>query len=116
MDDRIDSLRKSLTGAGEHLAEVLDRTSTQLETISRQQALQPPEQKVYVQHTVPRVMLDLVKGQFHLMQEWMRPLLNEAARNGRDLETLRSEIQGTLAAYHALQQELEEADEEPPNP
>ncbi|MEL6110526.1 MAG: hypothetical protein AAFU85_31350, partial [Planctomycetota bacterium] len=74
------------------LAGTLKATSEQLEKISEVQAASPPDQKVYVQHKVPRVLADLIKGQFHLMQEWLRPILAESIDAGRDLERLREQM------------------------
>ena len=104
MDARIDTLRQSLTASGTELAERLQATGQQLEKLAEQQALAaPPDQKVYVQHKVPRVLADLVKGQFHLMQEWLRPLLEEAIDNGRDLDQLRVQLESLLANYQQIE-------------
>ncbi|MEM6779791.1 MAG: DNA repair ATPase, partial [Planctomycetota bacterium] len=74
MDARVETLRQSVAAMGNHLAEQLERASQQLQTIAQQNAdaaeAPPLDQRVLVQHKVPRVIADLVKGQFHLMQEW----------------------------------------------
>ena len=103
MDARIDMLRQSLTTTGNQLAETLQSTSDRLEKISEHQALSPPEQKVLVQHKVPRVLADLVKGQFHLMQEWLRPILSESIDNGRDLERLQAQLESMLENYQQVE-------------
>ena len=100
MDERIDSLRHSLTASAEQLSETLKATGTQLERISEHQATsQPPDQRVFVQHKVPRVLADLIKGQFHLMQEWLRPILTESIDNGRDLERLKNQLDAMQENY-----------------
>ena len=109
MDQRVDSVRQGLSVVGDRLATVIEATAKQLESIHRQQALSPPEQKVLVQHKVPRVMVDLVQGQFHLMQEWLRPLLAESLDNGRDLDQLRTQIETTLAVCNRMRSELDAA-------
>ncbi|QDS92993.1 ATPase involved in DNA repair [Roseimaritima multifibrata] len=109
MDERVENLRQSFSAAGQQLTEALQKTSKQLEQISTQQASNPPEQNVIVQHKMPRVMLNLIRGQFHLMQEWMRPLTMEATRNGKDLEKLKSLVETTLQDYDRMQTELEGA-------
>ena len=106
MDARIDLLRQSLTTTGNQLAETLQSTSDRLEKISEHQALSPPEQKVLVQHKVPRVLADLVKGQFHLMQEWLRPILSESIDNGRDLERLQAQLESMLENYQQVEDSL----------
>ena len=103
MDARLDSLRQSLVSSGEQLSQTLGKTGQQLQKISEQQALAPPDQKVFVQHKVPRVLADLIKGQFHLMQEWLRPILAESLDNGRDLDKLRGQLDDMLANYREIE-------------
>lgn len=114
MDDRVDSLRESLLASGSELSKSLAATSTQLEEIARQQAASPPDQKVLVQHRVPRVMAELVKGQFHLMQEWMRPILSESLDNGKDLHRLQTQLESMLQNYSDAVQSLETGDTDQP--
>ncbi len=116
MDARIDLLRQSVAATGNELAQSLSRTSQHLEQLCQQQISDPPEQRVLVQHKVPRVMADLVKGQFHLMQEWMRPLLEEAIENGRDLDRLKQQLESVLASYQQVEQTFESARAERDNP
>jgi hypothetical protein len=107
MDARMDAIRQSLSTTGTQLAEKLQSTSERLEEISEQRALAPPEQKVLVQHKVPRVLADLVKGQFHLMQEWLRPLLEESLDNGRDLGELKTQLEAMLENYQRVEESFE---------
>lgn len=107
MDARIDLLRQSVTASASQLSETLHATSKNLERISEQQAASPPDQKVLVQHKVPRVLADLVKGQFHLMQEWLRPILSESLENGRDLEKLRSQLEAMLKNYQQMESAID---------
>lgn len=111
LDDRIDTLRQSVQNASDRIAVVLESTGTELQTISRQQAASPPDQTVVVQHKVPRVMLDLIKGQFHLMQEWLRPVLENSNLQGRELAQLTTSIEALLKTYTEMQRELELAQE-----
>jgi hypothetical protein len=100
MDDRIASIRT-----------VLQSTSDQLQAIAKQQATDPPSQKVLVQHKVPRVLADLVKGQFHLMQEWLRPIMEESIDNGRDLERLQKQLESMMQNYQSVQDSFERPNE-----
>ena len=104
MDARIDLLRQSLFSSASQLSESLQTTTKELEKVTRQQALEPPRQEILVQHKVPRVLADLVKGQFHLMQEWLRPILNESMENGRDLERLNKQLHAMLQNYQEIEQ------------
>ena len=109
MDSRIESIRQSVQSASDRLATVLESTSTELQTISRQQAASPPDQTVLVQHKVPRIMTDLIRGQFHLMQEWMRPVLEGTTLQGRELTQLKNRIEALMKTYTEMQKELETA-------
>ncbi len=99
MDARIDLVRQSLSSTGSELAQTLAVTGKQLEAISKQQTLAPPEQKILVQYKVPREMAELIKGQFHLMQEWLRPMLSESIDNGRDLDRLAAQLESMIENY-----------------
>jgi len=114
MDDRIDRLRSSLIESGTRLSETLQHTGEQLQQISQQQALSPPDQKVFVQHKIPRVMADLVKGQFHLMQEWLRPILSGSLDHGRDLEKLRAQLEVMLRNYETVEATFDAAQKKEP--
>ncbi len=108
MDSRIDSIQQTLSASGSQLAQTLSATSKQLEAISNHQAT-PPDQKVFVQHKVPRVLADLIKGQFHLMQEWLRPILEESIDNGRDLSKLGEQLDNMLTTYNEIEDEFDSA-------
>ncbi len=99
MDERVESLRHSVMHAGVELSDTLRHTGKTLEQISQRQAMEPPDQKVIVQHRIPRVMVDLVKGQFHLMQEWLRPILSESIETSRDVDRMRKQLEQLLATY-----------------
>ncbi|WDQ18895.1 DNA repair ATPase [Rhodopirellula sp. P2] len=111
MDSRVDTLRQTLLSMGELMSGRLESTATQLEAISRQQAASPPDQKILVQHKVPRVIADLVKGQFHLMQEWMRPLLEESIDNSRDLSRLQEQMDLMLKTFRDVEDSFQSPDE-----
>ena len=106
MDARVDLIRQSLSASAAELSESLQSTTRELQKVTQQQALEPPEQKILVQHKVPRVLADLVKGQFHLMQEWMRPILAESLDNGRDLERLNAQLQAMMRSYQDIERSL----------
>ena len=115
MDARMDALRHSLTSSAEQLSDTLKHTSQQLEKISTHQATsEPPDQKVYVQHKVPRVLADLIKGQFHLMQEWLRPILAESIDNGRDLGRLKQQLDMMKENYQEIESTFDSATREDP--
>ncbi|MFO1063965.1 MAG: hypothetical protein U0892_08895 [Pirellulales bacterium] len=65
------------------------------------------EQKVIVQHAVPRVMTDLVRSQFQLLYDGLRPVLESAASGRAQLEQLQSSIDDCLNRYRAMQTEID---------
>jgi archaellum component FlaC len=54
------------------------------------------------------VLLDVIRGQFHLIQEWLRPLAAEAQGQGREVERLRTAIEQVVVQYEKLKTELGE--------
>jgi len=51
-------------------------------------------------------MAELIKGQFHLMQEWMRPLLTESIDNGRDIDKLLKQLDQMMQTYQQVESAL----------
>ncbi len=106
MDARFDAVRQTLLASGERLAETMQAAGDQLERISERQAEPPADKPIVVQHKVPRVLADMIRGQFHLMQEWLQPILSESIDNGRDLERLAGQLDAMLERYRAVQDAL----------
>ncbi|MEC8474552.1 MAG: AAA family ATPase, partial [Planctomycetota bacterium] len=113
MDSRVAELRDGITHTADQLSQSLEATSQELAKLATQQANEPPQQRVLVQHKVPRVLADLVKGQFHLMQEWLRPILSESLDNGRDLDQLRAQLEAVMGNYTDIEKAFREGLEEP---
>ena len=109
MVERFDTLRTGLIRSGDQLADTLAVATKQLERLGEMHAAGPPQQHVTVQHSVPRVMLDVVRGQFHLMQEWMKPLLEGTVGQNREFSELRGQVESLLRGYARLQADLEAA-------
>jgi len=60
-------------------------------------------------------LADLVKGQFHLMQEWLRPILDESLDNGRDLGKLQEQLEAMLENYSAIEKSFNvQSNDDPP--
>ena len=86
------------------------RPDKQLEKISEQQALLSRPTKKSSCNTKCHVCWPiLVKGQFHLMQEWLRPILTESIDNGRDLERLKQQLESMLENYQQVENAFESA-------
>lgn len=73
-----------------------------------------PDQKVLVQHSVPRVMTDLVESQFQLLYDGLRPVLEASALTNTQLEGLRKSIDDCLDGYRELRTEIDLAQETEP--
>ena len=95
--------------AAGHLLRQLSAVRDGLESIRREiqtasaSVAGGPDPQLIVQHKVPKVLSELIRGQFHLMQEWLRPLLDETVDNGRDLDRLIEELRKLIAGYEAAQ-------------
>lgn len=98
----------ALTDVGTQIQTALAATAEELQSLRRQQAVLP-EQKVLVQHKVPRVMLNVVRNQFQLMQSWLQPLGEESMHTRAQLQQLSERIGACLEDYRRLQEELDQA-------
>ncbi len=104
--DGLESIRRSLVDATE--------ATRQAKTVQESQL---PEQKVLVQHSVPRVMTELIRSQFQLLYDGLRPVLEQSSRQANTNERLKAAIDDCLSRYRALEAEAsaaeESTDEEP---
>lgn len=103
-------LRDGLESIRRTLAQAVAVSSQQFDASERAAQQRPlPEQKVLVQHSVPRVMTDLVRSQFQLLYDGLRPVLEASAINSTQLQNLRSSIDDCLKQYRELQEEIEKS-------
>lgn len=100
-------LTAGLTSLGGQMTEAIAAGTQRME----QQSRELPEQKVIVQHSVPRVMTDLIRSQFQLLYDGLRPVLESSAVNKTQLEQLRTAIEDCLNQYRAMQKEIEASQE-----
>jgi len=76
------------------------------------EAAKPPvDPRVVVQHSVPRVMTELIRSQFQLLYDGLRPLLENASQQTSTQERLRAAIETCLLRYKELEKEASEAEE-----
>ena len=76
------------------------------------EAAKPPvDPRVVVQHSVPRVMTELIRSQFQLLYDGLRPLLENASQQTVTQERLRAAIESCLQRYKELEKEASEAEE-----
>jgi hypothetical protein len=69
-----------------------------------------PEQKVLVQHTVPRVMTDLVRTQFQLLYDGLKPVLEQAVKQSLSMDRLQASVEDCLKQYQSMKEEIEKSE------
>ena len=106
----VGELRRGLEAIGASLKEAAAQVAQRpAEPLPSAASAEPPAQRVIVQHRVPREMLDVVKGQFEVMNTWLAPLLAASEGQRHDLDKLQNAVQTCLANYYSLLQQLEQA-------
>ncbi|MEM8734058.1 MAG: AAA family ATPase, partial [Planctomycetota bacterium] len=100
--DALKNIESTLSGLGTSLQESIDRGSEQLRAANANL----PEQKVLVQHSVPRIMTDLIESQFQLLYDGLRPVLENAAGTKQQLSKLKESVESCLQDYKDLQAEI----------
>lgn len=105
LDRNQDQLGRAVRDSSQSMEKLVDRLTGQPTVLDP--APQPIEQRYLIQHKVPRVVLDVVRGQFHLIQEWLRPLASHAENQGQEVQRLRGAIETLLERYEQLRSELE---------
>ncbi len=93
---RLEILGESVTGAIESSS-------------AKQEQKGLPDQKVIVQHSVPRVITDLVRSQFQLLYDGLRPALESSAVSTKQLAALKASIDDCLTQYRNLQDDIEQS-------
>jgi len=104
---QVAGLRTNLEDIGTAVKEAAEKAPEQRLEIAAPTEL--PPQKVVVQHKVPRSVLDVVKSQFEVMNNWMEPLLTATHAQNQEYQKLQNSVQTCLANYYALLEELEQA-------
>ena len=97
------------------LRDGLDAIQNVLLTATNQRAVEankpPVDPRIVVQHSVPRVMTELIRSQFQLLYDGLRPLLENASQQTQTQERLRAAIENCLQRYKELEKEANEAKE-----
>ena len=93
----------------------LDAIQNALLAATNQRAVEankpPVDPRIVVQHSVPRVMTELIRSQFQLLYDGLRPLLENASQQTQTQERLRAAIENCLQRYKELEKEANEAKE-----
>ncbi len=91
---------------GTELLDWLQRTGQLLE----QNAARLPEQKVLVQHSVPRSMTELIRSQYQMLYDGLVHLLAESSTQTEAMQRLRGALNDMLEQYKNLQTEIDSAE------
>jgi hypothetical protein len=106
----VGDLRQGLESIGVSLKEAaVEASQRQVPLAAPAEPAELPARKVVVQHRVPREILDVVKSQFDVMNNWLEPLLAVSEGQRKDMQNLQNAVQTCLANYYALLQDLENA-------
>ncbi len=121
-DDSTVQVLSSLMGLRDGLESIRKALGDAVTAAYQDQKTDPPElpeQRVIVQHSVPRVMTDLIRSQFQLLYDGLRPVLEQSVRQSQSQERLKAAIDDCLERYRNMESEalaaeanLEQDDEE----
>lgn len=89
IQDGLDSIRGAVEAASAHRQS--EPTMPQMES------------KVIVQHAVPRVMTELIRSQFQLLYDGLRPVLEGVSQQTTTSERLNTAIRELMTRYHAME-------------
>ncbi|XZE35516.1 DNA repair ATPase [Pirellulaceae bacterium SH501] len=110
----LDQIGDAIGTASNVLAEAT--ASRQKDTPSTEEANgKVPESRVIVQHAVPRVMTELIRSQFQLLYDGLRPVLEEVSQQRQSGDRLRQAIVDCLKRYQELETKANEGPESPPD-
>ncbi len=88
------------------LADQVAKSIQSAATQSSQSEAKLPDQKVLVQHSVPRVMTDLVQTQFQLLYDGLRPVLEASTQSRNQLEAIKKSMDECLKQYQLMKDEI----------
>ena len=63
-------------------------------------------QRVAVMHKVPKSILAVLENQFHLMNDWMKPIMENQQGNAEGVERLRQTVEKCMRSYDGLLNDL----------
>lgn len=90
LKDGLDSIRGALDAA------VATQSSASVDI--------PKDPRVIVQHSVPRVITDLIRSQFQLLYDGLRPVLESSSKQAATSDRLKLAIEELLKKYKSLEE------------
>jgi hypothetical protein len=91
--DGLDSIRLAVENA----------SATREESVRKQVDASSVDPKIIVQHAVPRVMTELIRSQFQLLYDGLRPVLEKATQQSVSSDRLRTVVEELLERYRAME-------------
>ena len=102
-----DSLQSDDDSLVSSFGQLLDKLTKQLETVLEHSALRnEKEPRVLVQHSVPRVLTDLIQAQMQLIHDGLQPLIGTVAESNQQYRIIERRIEECLDKYRAVQLEI----------
>lgn len=121
LKDGLDSIHKSLDSIGRAHLESLE-SSRLREPVADKESRTSFEQKrgddsvveskIIVQHAVPRVIADLIRGQYQLLFDGLKPVIESLTQQSASNERLRSSMKEVLELYDKLMNAAEKTRKE----
>ena len=88
-------------------ADAIKALLTEVRGSGKSSELGPEAQRVIVQHRVPKLVLQVLRQQFDLMQSWMQPILTATNLQSSDIQQLQKSLDTTLNSYALLADQVE---------
>ena len=108
MQEGMSHLQSTLNSVGGEITRAMSGASDKLLKLAEQNS-EPPDPRVLVQHTVPRVLIDLVRSQFQLLYDGLRPVLEQSKMQEQSMERVEKSLKQCLASYQDMLGDLNEA-------
>ena len=103
-EDSTAQFLSSLLGLKDGLESIRSVLDTAVASKAAAEAELPKDPRVIVQHAVPRVMTELIRSQFQLLYDGLRPLLEGASKNTATSERLRLAVEDLLQRYRSFEE------------
>lgn len=102
-EDSTAQFLSSLLGLKDGLESIRSVLDLAVSAQSTAAAAPPKDPRVIVQHSVPRVITDLIRSQFQLLYDGLRPVLENASQQSATSERLRHAVEELLKNYKSLE-------------
>jgi ATPase involved in DNA repair/AAA domain (dynein-related subfamily) len=103
-DDSTAQFLSSLLGLKDGLDSIRSALDSAVSAQSAAVAEPPKDPRVIVQHSVPRVITDLIRSQFQLLHDGLRPVLEHASQQTATSDRLRLAVEELLKKYKSLEE------------